>query len=103
MSLLSKLPIMPLYYNGETKFVPIHVSDLTEIIYQIISKEIKNETIECIGPEVLSFKEILKKILKSIQKKRLLIPMPLPIAKITAVMIAVSLKQLIKDEKVSSR
>ena len=27
---------------------------------------IKNETIECIGPEVLSFKEILNKILKSI-------------------------------------
>ena len=43
MSLLSKLPIMPLYYNGETKFVPIHVSDLAEIIYQIISNDINNK------------------------------------------------------------
>ena len=99
MSLLSKLPIMPLYYNGETKFVPIHVSDLAEIIYQMISKEIKNETIECIGPEVLSFKEILKKILKSIQKKRLLIPLPLPIAKITAVFLGLLPKPLLTSDQ----
>ena len=32
MSLLSKLPLMPLYYHGNTKFSPIHVSDLVEII-----------------------------------------------------------------------
>ena len=56
MSLLSKLPIMPLYYNGETKIV-LHVSDLTQIIFQMISKEIKNDTIECIGPEVLLSKK----------------------------------------------
>ena len=36
MTLLNRLPIMPLYYNGETKFTPIHVSDLTNIIYQVI-------------------------------------------------------------------
>ena len=27
MSLLSVLPVMPLYYNGKTKFSPIHVTD----------------------------------------------------------------------------
>ena len=99
MSLLSKLPIMPLYYNGETKFVPIHVSDLTDIIFEIISKEIKNDTIQCIGPEELSFKEILKKILKSIRKKRLLIPMPLPIAKITAVFLGLMPKPLLTSDQ----
>ena len=30
MSLLSVLPIFPLYYNGKTKFTPIHVSELAE-------------------------------------------------------------------------
>ncbi len=84
MTLLSHLPIMPLFFNGETKFAPIHVSDLTEIIFQIISNEIKNETIECIGPEEISFKEIIQKLLKSIDKKIILIPMPLPLAKIQA-------------------
>ena len=84
MGLLSALPFMPLYYEGKTKFTPIHVSDLTNIIFEIVKKKITSETIECIGPEVLSFKEILLKILKSIKKKRLLIPIPLALAKINA-------------------
>ena len=42
------------------------------------------QTIECIGPEVFSFKEIILKLLKSIDKKRILIPLPLIIAKISA-------------------
>ena len=84
MSLLSALPIFPLYYKGETKFTPIHCSDLTEIIFQIILKEIKSETIECIGPEVITFKEIIKYLLNSIDKKRILIPIPLFFANLSA-------------------
>ena len=38
MTLLNRLPIFPLYYGGNTKFAPIHCSDLTDIIYFIISK-----------------------------------------------------------------
>ena len=84
MSLLSILPVMPLYYGGKTKFTPIHVSDFTDIIFQIVQKKIIAETIECIGPEVITFKEIILKILKSIKKKRLLLSMPLFLAKINA-------------------
>ena len=84
MSLLSMLPIMPLYYEGKTKFTPIHVSDLTNIIYEVVQKKITRQTIECIGPEVFTFKEMLLNILKSINKKRLLLPLPLPLAKLNA-------------------
>jgi len=84
MRLLSILPVMPLYYNGKTKFSPIHVSDFSDIIFKIIQKKIKAETLECIGPEVFTFKELLQKILKSINKKRLLIPLPLVLAKLNA-------------------
>ncbi len=84
MNLLSILPVMPLYYGGKTKFTPIHVSDLSNIIFEIVKRKIFGETIECIGPEVFTFKQILLKILKAIKKKRLLFPMPLPLAKINA-------------------
>ena len=84
MRLLSILPIMPLYYGGKTKFTPIHVSDLSNIIFEIVKRRINGETIECIGPEILTFKQILSKILISINKKRLLFPLPLPLAKINA-------------------
>ena len=84
MTLLNRLPIFPLYYNGNTKFIPIHVSDLKEIIYQVISKNITATTIECIGPEIISLKEILQRLLKIIDKKRLLIPLPIFIARLSA-------------------
>ena len=84
MTLLNRLPIFPLYYNGNTKFMPIHVSDLTEIIYQVILKNITSTIIECVGPETMTLKEMLQKLLKLINKKRLFIPLPLIIAKLTA-------------------
>ena len=84
MSLLSVLPVMPLYYGGKTKFTPIHVSDLTNIIFELVQKKIVGETIECVGPQVFTFKEIILKILKSIKKKRLLLPIPFTLAKINA-------------------
>ena len=84
MRLLNILPFMPLYYGGKTKFTPIHVSDLANIIFEIVQKKITNETIECIGPEVFTFKQLIEKILKSINKKRLLFPIPLFLAKVNA-------------------
>ena len=84
MTLLNRLPFFPLYYNGNTKFTPIHCSDLTDVIYNIISKKIYSKIIECVGPETITFKEIIEKLLKSIGKKRLLIPFPLKLAQLSA-------------------
>jgi len=84
MTLLSRLPFFPLYYNGETKFTPIHCSDLIDTIYHVISKSIYSKIIECVGPEVISLKEILKKLLNLINKNRLLIPLPFFAANISA-------------------
>ena len=84
MTLLNRLPIFPLYYEGKTKFAPIHCSDLTDVILNVISNNVNSKIIECAGPETISFKEILEKLLNLIGKKRLLIPMPLPIAQMSA-------------------
>ena len=84
MTLLNRLPIFPLYYEGKTKFAPIHCSDLTDIIHYVISKNIYSKIIECVGPEIISFKDLLEKLLLLIGKKRLLLPFPLPLAEFSA-------------------
>lgn len=84
MTLLNRLPVFPLYYSGKTKFTPIHCSDLTDIIFQTITKNINSKIIECVGPEVISFREIIERLLTLINKKRLLLPMPLQLATLTA-------------------
>jgi len=95
MTLLNRLPFFPLYYNGDTKFTPIHCSDLTDTIYHVISKNIYSKIIECVGPEVISLKEILKRLLKLISKNRLLIPLPFIIANISAKLFQLSSKPLL--------
>ena len=84
MTLLNILPIFPLYYSGKTKFTPIHCSDLIDIIYDVIERNINSQIIECVGPEIINLKEIINRLLKLISKKRLLIPMPLPVASLSA-------------------
>ncbi len=84
MSLLSALPMMPLYYNGKTKFSPIHVSDIVEIIFNMIKYPGENLVLECMGPEEMTFKKIIQNILISIDKKRILFPMPYVLAKLSA-------------------
>ena len=69
MTLLGLLPIFPIYYNGRTKFMPIHCSDLTNSVTKIITDDIKENIIEFAGPEEMSFKEILEKLLFLIEKK----------------------------------
>ncbi len=84
MTLLNRLPFFPLYYNGNTQFSPIHCSDLTNIIHHVITKNIYSKIIECTGPEIITLKEIIQRLLNLIGKKRLLLPVPLPLAKISA-------------------
>jgi NADH dehydrogenase len=100
MTLLNRLPAFPLYYSGRTKFMPIHCSDLTDIIYQVISKNIHSKIIECVGPQTISLKDILNKLLKLINKNRLLIPLPLFVANISANFFQLFPKPLISRDQI---
>ena len=99
MTLLNRLPMFPLYYNGNTKFLPIHCSDLTDIIYHVISNNVYSKIIECVGPEVLTFKNILIKLLNHTGKKRILFPLPLPLAKTTARIFEIMPKPLLTTDQ----
>ena len=95
MSLLSILPFFPLYYKGKTKFSPIHVSEMAEIILNIVEKNICSEVIECVGPDVITFREIIEKLSILIDKKKILIPLPSIIAKINVALLEKFPKPLI--------
>ena len=99
MTMLNRLPFFPLYYSGKTKFVPIHCSDLTEVIFHVISNNINSNIIECIGPETFSFKEILEKLLELIEKKRILIPLPFFVANLSAKLFQIFPKPLITQDQ----
>ena len=99
MTLLNRLPVFPLYYNGQTKFMPIHSSDLVDIIYNIISQNIYSKIIECVGNETLSLKEIIEKLLNLIDKRRILLPVPLFFGKLSAKFFQLFPKPLLTEDQ----
>ena len=81
-SKLSILPIIPVV-GKNYKFQPILVSDVVSSILKAI--EIKNnesKIYEIGGPKIISFGDMVKSILSTINKKRFVVEMPMPIAKI---------------------
>ena len=101
MTLINRLPFMPLYYSGNTKFTPIHVTDLVDIIYEMVDQDHPGLILECIGPEVLSFREIIESLLNSINKKRLLFPLPFPLAKISAKVLQLFPNPLLTEDQLN--
>ena len=72
---------------------------MTDTIYHVISNNIYSKIIECVGPEVLTFKEIIMKLLNLIGKKRILLPMPLTIAEMSARIFEIMPKPLLTRDQ----
>ena len=99
MGLFNILPVFPLYYNGKTKFMPLHCSEICNLIIDLVEDKTSGDTIECVGPEEYTFKQIIIKLLKLIEKKRLLLPVPLFIANVIATLFQILPKPLITRDQ----
>ena len=81
-SKLSILPVIPVV-GKNYKFQPILVSDVASSILKAIeSKNNEGKIYEIGGPKIISFGDMVKSILSTINKKRFVVEMPMSIAKI---------------------
>lgn len=79
------LPALPLIGGGQTRFQPVYVGDVAEAIASAVEAKARGGTIyELGGPEVRTFREIMEYVLATIERKRLLLPLPFPLAKLQA-------------------
>ena len=79
---ISFLPIIPIVKQSY-KFQPILVSDVADAIVKAI--EVKNnygKIYEIGGPKIISFGDMVKSIMRTLNKKRFVVEIPMPIAKI---------------------
>ena len=84
-NLFSKLSIMPIIpiVKMNYKFQPILVTDLAYAIAKIIEvKKNEGRIYEIGGPKIIGFGDMVKSILRTINKKRLVVEMPMVLAKI---------------------
>ena len=98
MSLFS--PFLPLIMGGETKFQPVYVEDVCKGIMKILKKNITNQIFEFGGPDIFTFKELLQILLKTINRKKLLIYIPKIVAIIMAKFFQILPNPLLTEDQI---
>jgi NADH dehydrogenase len=74
-------PVLPLIGGGMTRFQPVFVGDTALAVTAALDGKTKPGTIyELGGPEIRSFKELMQYMLGVIERRRLLLPVPFPLA-----------------------
>lgn len=80
-ALARPFPAFPLFGGGRTLFQPAFVGDVAKAIADTVEGKVRRGMIyELGGPEVKTFRECLELMLTTIDRKRLLVPVPWPIA-----------------------
>ena len=78
-------PALPLIGGGHTRFEPVFVGDVAEAVSRLVDDGHANgRTYELGGPESFSFRQLMDFTLRTIDRKRLLLTMPWPVANIVA-------------------
>jgi uncharacterized protein YbjT (DUF2867 family) len=78
-------PALPLPGGGHTRFQPVFAGDIGEAIAMAVDGEAKAGAIyELGGPDVRSFKELMEFTLATIERRRLLVPVPFALLKLQA-------------------
>lgn len=74
-------PVLPLIGGGNTKFQPVYVNDVAEAVARSVDGVIEGGRVyELGGPEVLSFRQCLELMLRVVDRKNPLVPLPFGIA-----------------------
>lgn len=78
-------PALPLIGGGATKFQPVFVGDVAETIARAVDGAVAGgKAYELGGPEVKSFRELMQFTLETIDRRRLLVPVPWSLAMLQA-------------------
>tara|TARA_Y100001001_G_scaffold159409_1_gene180321 strand:- start:928 stop:1962 length:1035 start_codon:yes stop_codon:yes gene_type:complete len=97
------LPALPLIGGGQTKFQPVYVEDVTQAIMQCLQMgQTRGQILSLGGPEVLSFKQLMKKMMRFTGRKRALMSLPWGIARVQASILSLFPKPLLTNDQVTS-
>jgi uncharacterized protein YbjT (DUF2867 family) len=77
LKLLNRLPIYPMFGNGQMRLQPVYVEDVGQAIAKMLQRAQTHPiTFECGGPRVYSYEEFLRAVAHEAGLKPMLIPIP---------------------------
>jgi uncharacterized protein YbjT (DUF2867 family) len=75
--LLRWLPVYPMFGRGQTRLQPADVEDVAEAVARLMpGTPAQASTLECGGPRVYTWKELLESIARAENVRRILVPVP---------------------------
>jgi uncharacterized protein YbjT (DUF2867 family) len=77
------LPALPLFGGGKTRLQPVFAGDVAKAVVAGLSGQAEAPALyELGGPEILSLKDVMQRVLDYTMRKRLLVPVPFWFAKV---------------------
>ena len=71
IKLLRRLPVYPMFGRGETRLQPADVEDVAEAVAKVMQRSVTGAlTIECGGPRVYSYEELLRTVARAANVNR---------------------------------
>lgn len=92
--LLRRFPFFLLPGDGSYKLQPVHVDDVAELVVEGVYRT-DNYISDAVGPDIMTFKEMVQLIGEKIGKKRPLIPVPPRLALLAAQFISLFVKDVV--------
>jgi uncharacterized protein YbjT (DUF2867 family) len=100
-SLSRILPIMPLF-GGKTKFQPVYVGDVAEAIVAAATGKAKpGATYELGGPDVLTHRQLLERVLAGANRSNPILPLPAGIGRLLALPMGLMPKPLLTSDRIT--
>lgn len=107
-SLAQIMPALPLIGGGKTRFQPVYVGDVADAVMAVIAApaldnvDLRGQIILLGGPEILSLKDIYRRLFQEIKTTRILLSLPFSIAKIQAAFLGLLPKPPLTIDQVES-
>ena len=77
VQLLRRLPVYPMFGRGQTRLQPADVEDVGEAAARLMQgTPAEAMTVECGGPRVYTYEELLRTITRAVNVNRMLVPVP---------------------------
>lgn len=94
-------PVLPLIGGGSTRLQPVFAGDVATAIADAIDGKTRPGAIyELGGPEIFTFKQLMQIVLATIERKRLLLPVPFSVAKMQAQILQFMPRPLLTPDQV---
>lgn len=83
--LARRFPVLPLIGGGRTRLQPVYVQDVAAAIARILAEPTTaGRTYELAGPIVYTLRELVEMILRLVERRRMLLPVPFGLAELQA-------------------